>query len=176
MVVLELLRFSKPRWILLSHPGAQSKMSIRIEYLYCERASPPSHRATGFTCIFYFLCMFYAKFYAGFEGLSRRPFSSLQKLSCKITLCSFVGWNPRTIGWLGQFLWHLRLLICWSVSSKLSWHQSLKNLNKSLPLFSFSHIFFFLMFPSKDIWSDWFCCRHVFSVLLPPGWARQGYR
>lgn len=71
-------------------------MSIRIEYLYCERASPPSHRAAGFTCIFYFLCMFYAKFYAGFEGLSRRPFSSLQKLSCKITLCSFVGWNPRT--------------------------------------------------------------------------------
>lgn len=71
-------------------------MSIRIEYLYCERASPPSHHATGFTCIFYFLCMFYAKFYAGFEGLSRRPFSSLQKLSCKITLCSFVGWNPRT--------------------------------------------------------------------------------
>lgn len=71
-------------------------MSIRIEYLYCERASPPSRRATGFTCIFYFLCMFYAKFYAGFEGLSRRPFSSLQKLSCKITLCSFVGWNPRT--------------------------------------------------------------------------------
>lgn len=71
-------------------------MSIRIEYLYCERASPPSHRAAGFTCIFYFLCMFYAKFYAGFEGLSRRPFSSLQKLSCKITLRSFVGWNPRT--------------------------------------------------------------------------------
>lgn len=74
-------------------------MSISIEYLYCERASPLSHRATGFMCIFYFLSLFYfiwAKFYAGIEGLSRWHFSSLQKWWCKITLCSFVGWNPRT--------------------------------------------------------------------------------